>query len=282
MSEALPSGTTIEAGPTILADPVRASRRPLVAAFLSALVPGTGQIFLKQRRRGVTDLALFAGLLLCFWPLRVLRFYAGFLGLYGSWVALYIYAASTAALSLHPSDSKRRSKWWLAAVLPVTCVTLSLVGALVTRAAGFRSFIIPSSSMETTIRQGDHIVVDSFFFKSRTPSRKDLLVFQQQGSFFIKRVVAIGGDSVLGKAGRIFVNGQALAEPYARHTGDPPIWMNDFGPVRVPIGGLFVLGDNRDVSLDSRSWEFGFVSVRSIVGKPLYVFGSDRNGKNIR
>jgi signal peptidase I len=78
------------------------------------------------------------------------------------------------------------------------------------------------------------------------------------------------------------VNGSAVDEPYVQHRGDAPTWMNNFGPFTVPAGELFVLGDNRDISLDSRSPEFGLVAVDSVVGWPLYVFGSDRPGKRIK
>src|SRR2546425_6271687 len=77
-------------------------------------------------------------------------------------------------------------------------------------------------------------------------------------------------------------NNQPLEETYVEHIGHPPLWMNEFGPILVPAGEYFVIGDNRDVSLDSRSREFGFVTAGSIAGKPLYVLGSDRIGKALR
>ena len=165
-------------------------------------------------------------------------------------------------------------------MLPFAFVTLSLLGAVATRASGFRSFSIPSTSMEKTLRQGDHFVVD---MSARLPKRQEVIVFLRNHIFYVKRVIALNGDSIEGKNGVIFVNGEEQNEPYVQHVGTQlPETMNNFGPIAIPIGKCFVMGDNRDISLDSRSLEFGLVENGSIVGKPLYVFGSDSVGRSIR
>jgi len=256
------------------------THRRLLAVLFSAFVPGTGQLFLGERRKAGVLLIMFAAVLVAFWPLRLLRFYAGFVALFSAWTTLYIYAVASAQLLRHLPHSERPSKWWLAATLPLTFLTLSLLGAAVTRASGFRSFSIPSTSMEKTLRQGDHFVVDT---RSRRPARRDVVIFFRNHTFFVKRVIAIGGDSIEGQNGVILVDGKVMDEPYVQHVeAEPAVWMNNFGPIAIPSGECFVMGDNRDVSLDSRSSEFGLVDDSLVIGKPLYVFGSDSVGRSIR
>jgi hypothetical protein len=205
MSDAVPTPTpspAVESGPPQRSS--RDTRRRLLAASFSAVVPGAGQLFLRHRRKAIVLLIMFAVLLVGFWPLRVLRLYVGFVALYSTWIALYIYAVCSAQLARDLPLARRPSRWWLVATIPLTCLTLSLVGAVATRASGFRGFSIPSTSMEKTLRQGDHFVVD---MTSRVPERQKVVIFFRDQTFFVKRVIAISGDSIQGKDAVIFVNG---------------------------------------------------------------------------
>jgi signal peptidase I len=144
--------------------------------------------------------------------------------------------------------------------------------------------------MERTIQRGDHIVADAWYYDSRSPSRPDVIIFKNRGTFFVKRVIGVGGDTIAGGKREVTVNGRVIDEPYAQYGGSSAVdwkslgadWMDSFGPVKVPDGKYFVLGDNRDVSVDSRSPEVGFIDRSSIVGKALYVFSSDRQGASIQ
>jgi signal peptidase I len=254
-------------------------RRHLLAALFSALIPGAGQLFLGQRRKGTILLLILVAILVGFWPLRLLHYYAGLLVLFSAWIGLYLYAACAAQLARHLPRKERPSRWWLVAALPFALLTLTLLGRVVTRASGFRSFNVPSTSMEKTIRQGDLLIAD---IHSRLPQHREVIIFRRDRNFFVKRAIAIAGDSIQGKDGLIFVNGQVQDEPYVEHTDKQAMdWLNNFGPATIPKGKCFVMGDNRDVSLDSRAAEFGLVDDSSIVGRPLYIFGSDRTGKGI-
>jgi len=256
--------------------------RPAAIGVLSAALPGIGHLFIGRRRKAVVLLLLLGMLLAAFWPFRVLQYYAGFLALFMSWIVLGLYASCSAFLSADEPQSKPPSRNWLLVLVPVAFTVLSLTGAAATRLTGFRSFQIPSTGMEPTIRQGDHIVADMRYYRSHTPKRLDTIVFERDNIFFIKRVIAIGGDSVEGKNQVIYVDGRVLEEPYVEHIGEPPDWANTFGPVIVPANKVFGMGDNRDYSLDSRSEDFGLVDRSAVVGKPLYVFASDRTGKSVR
>ncbi len=106
------------------------------------------------------------------------------------------------------------------------------------------------------------------------PSRGDLVVFEHDGQLILKRVIAVAGDKIQGRDNQIFVNGSLVNEPYVEHIGPPHGPLATFGPVTVPTKKVFVAGDNRDYSLDSRTSEFGLVATADIKGRPVEIVQS--------
>lgn len=132
----------------------------------------------------------------------------------------------------------------------------------------FTTYRIPSESMEHTLEVGDRIGVEKVSQWWRRPARGDVIVFWPEGADdpWVKRVVAVGGESVGGRGGVVYVDGEALTEPYLEGEVASPA---DFGPVVVPDGHLFVMGDNRDQSRDSRI--IGSIPEEWVVGRAVGV-----------
>ena len=148
--------------------------------------------------------------------------------------------------------------------------------------------LVPTSSMEGTILVGDHILMNKLLYGPqipftdwrlpffREPQRREIIAFhypRNPNLTFLKRVAAVGGDRVEIRDDVLYVNDAPVREPYARFERRP--WMRHPENMRarvVPQGHLFVLGDNRDNSDDSRYW--GTVPVRNVVGEPLLVYWS--------
>jgi len=128
--------------------------------------------------------------------------------------------------------------------------------------------------MEPTIFAGDKFVLDKHYYQRQPERRGDLVVMRIQDSLTVKRIIAIGGDTIQGKNREILLNDRVQSEPFIEHKSRVAAygWMDTFGPTAIPSDKFFVMGDNRDISLDSRSADFGLVDARSIVGKPLYAY----------
>ncbi len=140
-------------------------------------------------------------------------------------------------------------------------ILLALVLALGVRNA-VRIYSIPTASMEPTLQAGDHIVVTPYH--QALPQRGDIVVFRSPidaETLLVKRIVAVPGDLVETHAGRLFVDGHALAEPYVWR----PALTGQIASQIVPSGCYFVLGDNRANSLDSRQW--GVLSQHLLIGR---------------
>ncbi len=171
-------------------------------------------------------------------------------------------------------------------------IIIAIVLALVIRAFVVQAFKIPSGSMKSTLLIGDHILVNKFIYGIRAPilndellhigdpKRKDIVVFRypvDPSKDFIKRVIGLPGDSVKITDKKVFINGHLLDEPYAVHS-DPKILpasisaRDNMGPVVVPPNSLFVMGDNRDESYDSRFWNF--VDMGELRGKAFIIYWS--------
>jgi len=147
--------------------------------------------------------------------------------------------------------------------------------------------VVPTGSMEGTILVGDHLFMDKFLYGPEIPltgwrmpmlkkiHRGDIIVFlypRNPEEAFLKRVAAVGGDRVEIRDGVVFINEHQVYEPYAVHHGPLNTRYEQMDPIVVPRGQLFVLGDNRDNSSDSRDW--GFVPVKNVIGEPLFVYWS--------
>jgi signal peptidase I len=180
-------------------------------------------------------------------------------------------------------------------------IIVALVLALFIRTFVVQAFKIPSGSMEPTLEIGDHILVNKFIYGVRIPftsiqlfpwekpQRGDVIVFiypLDPSKDFIKRVVAVEGDTLKMVNKKIYINGVEVPDPHAVYMeestfpGEVPK-RDNFGPVRVPQGALFVLGDNRDRSLDSRFW--GFVPLEDVRGKAFIIYWSwDSQGTAVR
>jgi signal peptidase I len=129
---------------------------------------------------------------------------------------------------------------------------------------------IPSGSMEKTIKVGDRVIALRLAYLFDNPKRGDIIVFpfpDDESKDYIKRIIGLPGDTVEGKAGYVYINGERLTETYVTSLLD-----SDFGPYVVPKGSYFMMGDNRNVSEDSRYWENKFVLRGKIKGKAIFKF----------
>ena len=146
----------------------------------------------------------------------------------------------------------------LVALLAIVALGLLLVPLVA------EPFRIPSASMAPTIQAGDHVVVDKRAYRDAAPDRGELAVFRAPGAgeVTLKRVIGVPGDQVAIEDGALLVNGRRQTEPYA----DPAsIDSEFFGPITVRPGTVFVLGDNRADSIDSR--DFGAVRTDRLIGR---------------
>lgn len=179
----------------------------------------------------------------------------------------------------------------------IEAIVFAFLIAIVIRTFVIQAFKIPSGSMIPTLVVGDHILVNKFLLGTpvdvpftninlfrmpglRKPHRGDIVVFkypEDPKRDFIKRVVGLEGDILESRDKAVYVNGKKLVEPYVQHV-DSDIKPRDmdrrdnFGPIVVPRGHVFVMGDNRDQSYDSRFW--GFVDLKEIKGKAVIIYWS--------
>ncbi|HOJ76735.1 MAG TPA: signal peptidase I [Bacillota bacterium] len=133
-----------------------------------------------------------------------------------------------------------------------------------------QSFLVRGSSMEPTLLDGERLLVNKFIFKIREPKIGDIIVLKypkDPTKKFIKRVIAVPNDTVQIRDGVVYVNGEAINEPYIKEK--PEL---DFDWVNVPERTVFVMGDNRNGSKDSRDPDVGFIPYENIVGKAIFIF----------
>jgi signal peptidase I len=180
-------------------------------------------------------------------------------------------------------------------------IIIAILIALFIRTFLVQAFKIPSGSMKETLLIGDHILVNKFIYGVKIPflrktliplsdpEQGDVVVFiypMDRSKDFIKRVIAVAGDTIEIKDKKIFINGSPYNEGHGVYK-DKLIYprsmqpRDNFGPVTVPEGSLFVMGDNRDQSLDSRFW--GFVNLKDVLGKAFIIYWSwNTNESDVR
>ena len=175
---------------------------------------------------------------------------------------------------------------------------VALLLALVIRTFVVQAFKIPSGSMLPTLQIGDHILVNKFiyglrvpiygtrFFSFFHPEHQDVIVFvfpEDRDKDFIKRVIAVEGETVEVRDKHVLIDGQPRADPYATFVNPHGGAAGDnYGPYTVPAGTIFVMGDNRDQSYDSRFW--GPVPIQDIKGLAMVIYWSwnDDGGSWVR
>ncbi len=174
----------------------------------------------------------------------------------------------------------------------IEAIIVAIILALFIRTFVIQAFKIPSGSMKQTLQIGDHILVNKFIYgvkipyvdkiiiPIKKPRHGDIIVFKYPENpdlDYIKRVVGIAGDVVQIRNKQLYINDKRINNRYSVHI-DPHIFpagitpRDNFGPVTVPENSLFVMGDNRDNSTDSRFW--GFVDLKAVRGKAFIIYWS--------
>jgi signal peptidase I len=210
-------------------------------------------------------------------------------------VFAFVDAGIVAARASRPYELRPYNRWWLYIGLAVAVgfVWNPILRSLL-RDSAVQAFRIPSAAMEPTILVGDYLFADKRARARGMPQHNDVIIFNsvtQPGISIIKRVVGLPGDTLVTVAGRLVRNGMVLAEPWTtplqpsetlpltveagalpealRFMGANPT-LRDWGPIVVPPGNVFVLGDNRRNSWDSRYW--GTVPVDRVQGRALSIY----------
>ncbi len=174
----------------------------------------------------------------------------------------------------------------------IEAIIIAVILALFIRTFIVQAFKIPSGSMKETLKIGDHILVNKFLYGVKipflrttiidvtNPKRLDIVVFkfpEDPKKDFIKRVIGVEGDIIEIHNKKVYINNEPIKDTYGQFTDPYEFPANyqprdNFGPVKVPPHSIFVMGDNRDHSYDSRWW--GFVDLKAVEGKAMIIYWS--------
>ncbi len=262
-------------------------RRPWLAGLLALLLtPAVGYAYAGKLQKGIIisflllllspALAIFLKvtftktILLCFVIILIAIVYLLFTDCY-----------KTARKSGTNYVLKPYNKWWAYIFLYIIFgLILSSFSQNYTRNNLIQAFKIPAGSMLPTLEIGDHIFVDRGIYKKEPTKRGDIIVFpmpQKPEVDYIKRVIALEGDTIEIIDKELFINSKKQDDSYALHLSTEVIPRNssprdNLGPIKIPEGNVFVMGDNRDNSYDSRF--YGFIPTKTVKGKFVQIYWS--------
>ncbi len=291
-----------------------APRSPLLAGILSFIIPGLGQVYNGEMKRGII---FFGGGCLILFCSSLVGLPFSFYGLIvfilialSCYIFVFIDAVRT-AMKFPIIQLRWYNRWYIYLLILLTVVIIDPAHALLS----IQAYSIPSSAMEPNLIVGDYAMVNKFSygipnpFTNKTiiplgkPQKGDVVVFSyplDSSKSYIKRIIGRPGDRVQIIDKRLYLNGQLSDFPLPLDDSGTicpiykdwkitPTSRDNFGPVVVPRDAYFVLGDNRDKSYDSRFW--GFVRSEYLLGKAVYIYFSmdpqdyrirwNRIGKNI-
>ena len=148
-------------------------------------------------------------------------------------------------------------------------VVIAVVLAVIIRVFLFQFFVIPSGSMEPTLTEGDMLAANKIIYRFAEPKRGDIIVFKyplNPKRDFVKRLIGLPGETVQIKDSTLYINGHLVDQPFL----PKGLKYQDYGPINVAKGRYFMMGDNRNNSLDSRVW--GTLPRENIIGKAILIY----------
>lgn len=268
-------------------------RKPWIAGLLSLIQPGLGQVYNGEIRKALLFYVLPVLLIPGTFLIIHSEFYRTSLATYAIFVfAYYVFVLVDAVRTAkrfsnqYTPNKYNKTSRYIGIYLLVAIASVSVTTAV--KFNIIQAYKIPAGSMEPTLLIGDHILVDRSK-SARNPRLGDLIIFEypeDPSKDFIKRVVAVGGDTVENRNKELFVNGKAVTENYAVHKESNMIPANqnprdNFDPKIIPDRSYFVMGDNRDRSYDSRFW--GAVPKDKVKGTVKTIYWSwDREKNSVR
>ncbi|MGG1555046.1 MULTISPECIES: signal peptidase I [Paenibacillus] len=178
------------------------------------------------------------------------------------------------AVEAKPAAAKNETWEWIKALI------IAGVLVIIIRWLLFSPFIVDGDSMHPNFFTGERLIVNKILYDVRDPKRGEVIVFHApEGKDYIKRVIALPGETVKVAGDKVYINGEELSEPYIQSAidqavkeGHPYNTLKDFPETKVPEGELFAMGDNRPNSKDSRTSSVGFVPFKKIVGRAEVIF----------
>lgn len=269
----------------------KVSPRRRVVALLLSLCPGLGQQYAGHLVRGIV---LYLSFIILSWlTAAIFMFVEGRISiiLFAVPVIAFVMVGIDAYLlaGRQPDDYRLRwfNRWWIyPSVFVLLLITVNPLMDIIVGKSITRAHLAHTESMVPTVLNNDVLLVNKLAYRISTPQRQDIVLIdfnnkREQGitkmatdDQLVRRIIAIPGDTVEIKGRDVIVNGKKMDEPYLSHAeGNRPLYIeSSFGPATVPPDAYFILGDNRNFSIDSRI--LGFIDKKALGGKITKVLWS--------